>query len=362
MPPVRVLQAAVLTGTVLATVVSGAVTGAASAAPSATTEPAGAVGAADPNAGFMDPPDVVPVGWDGLLTYGWLNYDVTQRFTVEVTGPGYELRQRIRIPEGTSVRRRVRVGPLTAAGDHRAVFRDRSGGTVFAHDFVVAAPVDLRVGPPSAATFWPVVRDGQRDTTTVPFTLDRPAQVTGRVLDAAGRTVREVDLGLREAGVEHRWVWDGRTRDAGPERGRYVLSLVAGADALASERGVEVRVASYRVPVRRTVARPGIGAVGRAPGGCRLRPAGGGALDVDCSGAPQEVQGARLTWRFSPGTGAGAIHPDLVGAGVAAGPRPGVSLSRRRVGDAVLVTLRVRAGTAYTVERVTCSYRVRLQR
>ncbi len=149
MPPVRVLQAAVLTGTVLATVVSGAVTGAASAAPSATTEPAGAVGAADPNAGFMDPPDVVPVGWDGLLTYGWLNYDVTQRFTVEVTGPGYELRQRIRIPEGTSVRRRVRVGPLTAAGDHRAVFRDRSGGTVFAHDFVVAAPVDLRVAHPA---------------------------------------------------------------------------------------------------------------------------------------------------------------------------------------------------------------------
>lgn len=68
--------------------------------------------------------------------------------------------------------------------------------------------------------------DGRRDTTTLSYELDTPQQVTWRVTNSSGQTVRgPVSLGTRAAGV-HEFTFDGK-KDSGAylPTGAYVVKL-----------------------------------------------------------------------------------------------------------------------------------------
>jgi flagellar hook assembly protein FlgD len=67
--------------------------------------------------------------------------------------------------------------------------------------------------------------DGTHDRATVRFRLRERSVVRARVLDAAGRIARTVDLGPLAAGV-HRWAWNGRGAHGARLRdGRYTLVI-----------------------------------------------------------------------------------------------------------------------------------------
>jgi hypothetical protein len=96
--------------------------------------------------------------------------------------------------------------------------------------FTVAAP------PPSPlafdtvtvapATFYPLVDDGYRDTTTVTYRLNQEADVDVKVTTAAGSLVRSDHLG-RQSGSRS-WAWDGKRSDGGNVRpGDYFITLKA---------------------------------------------------------------------------------------------------------------------------------------
>ncbi|HTM00069.1 MAG TPA: FlgD immunoglobulin-like domain containing protein, partial [Candidatus Omnitrophota bacterium] len=72
------------------------------------------------------------------------------------------------------------------------------------------------------------------------FTLAGPSAASLRILDAAGRRVRAVELGVLGAG-EHAWRWDGRD-----DRGRSVAS---------GSYFVEVRVGARRARTPLTIVR-----------------------------------------------------------------------------------------------------------
>lgn len=84
---------------------------------------------------------------------------------------------------------------------------------------------DVRVGP---ATFFPLVRDGFRDTTTINFRTNKPSRNRVHVMKGA-RTLKRIELG-NQSGGSHKWTWNG-TDGAGRkvEPGRYKLQVIASA-------------------------------------------------------------------------------------------------------------------------------------
>jgi hypothetical protein len=78
------------------------------------------------------------------------------------------------------------------------------------------------------ATFYPLIRDGYRDTTSVRFLTNKTARGRIRVISrSTGRTVKRVDLGF-QLGGQHAWKWNGRN-DAGKkvEPGYYRVEVIA---------------------------------------------------------------------------------------------------------------------------------------
>jgi len=79
----------------------------------------------------------------------------------------------------------------------------------------------------SPATFYPTVRDGYRDTTTMSYRLNQKADVIARVTNSNGPRVRSADLGRLGAGTRS-WRWDGRTNSGTPvATGKYQITLTA---------------------------------------------------------------------------------------------------------------------------------------
>jgi hypothetical protein len=64
----------------------------------------------------------------------------------------------------------------------------------------------------SPATFYPLVHDDYRDTTTMHYRLSRSATVVARVLNSTGHRIRYVSLGTRGQG-RHTWTWGGGRDD-----------------------------------------------------------------------------------------------------------------------------------------------------
>jgi hypothetical protein len=116
--------------------------------------------------------------------------------------------------------------PALAAGDYELEVQDAQTGLSFAwRSFSVLPRLLIRSRSASPRAFFPLVRDGYRDTTTFRFALNQPANVTVRVRNAAGKVVRTASLGRVSSGT---WRWNGRTRSGKKlPPGTYRIDLLA---------------------------------------------------------------------------------------------------------------------------------------
>lgn len=77
------------------------------------------------------------------------------------------------------------------------------------------------------STFYPRVRDGYMDSTAIKYRLNHKANVTVRVKNSSGVTIRRANLGPRLGGA-HRWSWNGKRRNGSvAATGRYRIQLTA---------------------------------------------------------------------------------------------------------------------------------------
>jgi hypothetical protein len=108
---------------------------------------------------------------------------------------------------------------------------DNNAGSSTSSTFTVTAPplvVDHSSISPS--TFYPLVRDGYRDSTTISYRLNRIANVSVRIRNSLGYTVRLVALGTQHSGQDS-WAWNGRQTDGTYVRvGTYKIQITAVAD------------------------------------------------------------------------------------------------------------------------------------
>jgi hypothetical protein len=108
------------------------------------------------------------------------------------------------------------------------------------------------------SVFYPRVRDGYRDATTVRYHLNHRAAVTAKVVNADGATVNRVTFGERAGGV-HRWTWNGKRRSGSTAGvGVYRIELTAvDRDGHAKHSTLKTRVATEVRAVRGTAVKRG---------------------------------------------------------------------------------------------------------
>ncbi len=263
-----------------------------------------------------------PFGGPATVTFVFDGADPAAVFTLRLRQPG----------QGTVRQKDVLVDPAVDDSPHAVPFswpdlsvetatdyvidvRPQAGGSAITSEGFAVYPrmiADPRAKP---STFYPLIEDGYKDTTTIRFTLavDTIATtVTVFRADAEGRccgtAVRTADLGPRAAGTR-RWVWDGTRDDASPvPKGRYFVR-VRGTDAgdvSASSRALKVEVATGTI--RETATKRKVGsAYARAAderqtaigGDCNVtRDTGSKTAFVLCANA--EIS---LFWKWRLGTG-----------------------------------------------------------
>ncbi|MGH2775081.1 MAG: FlgD immunoglobulin-like domain containing protein [Actinomycetota bacterium] len=141
---------------------------------------------------------------------------------------------------------------LQRVGKYDARVSDPSNGQLDHVAFQVVPRLrlsDVRVGP---ATFFPLVRDGFRDTTTIRFRTNKRSHNRIKVM-RAGRTIKRVDLG-NQSGSSHQWKWNGRNgagRKVKP--GYYKLQVIA--SALGETKKVSRRVKAHTRVLRKNFSK-----------------------------------------------------------------------------------------------------------
>ena len=162
--------------------------------------------------------------------------------------------------------------------------------------YIAPRPVEVTNLAASPETFYPLVRDRYRDTTTVSFKLTRPAAVAVRIRRTNGRVVRRVDLDRRRVG-RHTWKWNGR--DGGGDKlpaGSYRIQVSAadehGGDDLAQLR---VRIATKKLTKTKRLYKSGDRGRAATRGSCYVHwSTYDGTATPDCWGGTY----AQVTYRF----------------------------------------------------------------
>lgn len=200
---------------------------------------------ADQQWGFVDAPSTVGAGWQGPLAVAWRNFSgEEQTYRVTLSGPGVEFADELVVPaEENSFRRELAVPALQQEGTYRAELTLVGSDEVLDSTDLVVAPapqiVDLRAGSRSIA---PAGAAADRRAVTT-FGVDTAAGVSGRIVDAAGRTILRRSFGDHVAGETMRWVWTGKdTQGRVVAAGRYTMQLAARTGDLGSTRTVALRV------------------------------------------------------------------------------------------------------------------------
>lgn len=195
--------------------------------------------------GFVDLPSTVGTGWQGPLIVASRNFSGEQQtYRVILSGPGVAFTDDVVVPaEENSFRREVAVPALEQEGTYRAELTLVGSSEVLAYADLVVVPapqiVDLRASSRSIA---PTGSTADRRAVTT-FRVDAAAGVSGRIVDAAGRTVLRRSFGSHDAGETLRWAWTGKdTQGRVVAAGRYTMHLAARAGDLGSSRTVALRV------------------------------------------------------------------------------------------------------------------------
>jgi hypothetical protein len=139
---------------------------------------------------------------------------------------------------------------------------------VFQTLFSVVVLARLKVVSASASplVFYPLVRDGYRDTTRFSFAFNRAASITARVKNKNGRIIRQVGFGTLQSGS---WRWNGRN-NAGDKvnPGYYWLRARARANGQTARSGwIRVQVKTRLITLQATKRRAGNNYSSRATSG-----------------------------------------------------------------------------------------------
>lgn len=209
---------------------------------------------------------------------------------------------------------------------------------------------DVSVSP---ATFYPLVRDGYRDTTTIRFRQNTRARLVMRILNSNGVNVLTDRYGYDNAGG-YRIRWNGKNRRGDRVRpGRYTFVLTGttegGRDRTVRRR---VTVTTDTVTRRKTVSRNGSDTLRRQRRGNCHFVRWGSELQLDCWGGRY----ARATYQFRLPASARNINWDVSGSrGCCSDGR--VRFRGWRVNNrAVRVSTTVTNWRSYTVRDVAVTY------
>jgi hypothetical protein len=209
--------------------------------------------------------------------------------------------------------------------------------------------------------FYPLVRDGYRDTTRFSFAFDTVADVTVQVKNKSGRVIRRVPVGDRQSGS---WRWNGRNRAGNKvDPGYYWIRAVSAIatfgihDAVGKTSWIRVRVKTALVRRQATKRRAGDNFSSRATSGnCYVFVSHYfNTANPDCFGGNYalvrygfRVPGSayNISWAVRGGRGG----DDLCCYGSI--NKIGTRMSSRRY----VVTVMVTGYRSYEVERVRASY------
>lgn len=206
----------------------------------------------------------VPSGWAGPVTVNFANAP-TGSFDATLMCNNYAVLRfhtfHNRLGSADDVQSWQMANPITGPKSCH-VGLTNYGGSHANNAFTVEAPpppplklTNVRV---SRATFYPLVHDGYKDSTTINWTLNREARVRVYV-QHAGRVVRHGGSDDEKAGRWY-WLWGGR-KDNGTKvsPGRYFIHLVARAGGVVKHETREVTVTTGYRREKTTLARSGYG-------------------------------------------------------------------------------------------------------
>lgn len=227
--------------------------------------------------------------------------------------------------------------------------------------FSVAAPPPppMNVGDASVtpATFYPLVRDGYRDTTKMRYRLNQRANVVATVTKSDGSRVRRVTVGWQRSGSRS-WSWNGRRNNGTKVRpGRYTIKVTA-TSASGSKDAVSRRVSVATATVTRKGSKSRWGDAGNAAtgGNCRVtRDRYNGTGTLDCWGGSY----AQMTYGFQIPSNAydfrWSVSGELSSADICCDGIVSKTGTRTSPTQAV-VRVKVTGWRAYEVSRVRVSY------
>ena len=206
---------------------------------------------------FVSPADgsSVPEGTDQVT----LSFPEAGTFSLEVYNGSYSYDWYL-TPTVTAGTHSWTIDPLTPAGGYTFEVQDIDTGAYETASFTVTAPpvhvTDITAGP---NPFYPVVRDGYKDSVRTSYRLSRRADVTATVRRASdGALIRTVHVGTQSRG-RHAFVWNGRAKSGNPVKaGKYRVQIAAtDSDGHRASARISVKAVTAVVDRSRTVSRTG---------------------------------------------------------------------------------------------------------
>lgn len=225
-------------------------------------------------------------------------------------------------------------------------------------------PVRITNLKPSPATFYPLVRDGYRDSSTTTWrTSARTTTTVVTVRAVDGKRVSSAHLAGKRAGRFH-YSWGGMDQRDGTRArpGAYVITVAAtNAWGQVTKASTSVRVATKTITRKKAMSRSGNAGARRTRGSCYATRSGYfGTTTLDCWGG----RFARATFTFRVPAKATKVRWSLSGHATGGDlccqgriMRTGVRTSPR----VVKVTAQVTGWRAYEVRSATVTYRVSKQ-
>jgi hypothetical protein len=242
------------------------------------------------------------------------------------------------------------IDPLTTPGAQTcmvSVFNQTPGSSGEAHLTFSTAAAELSIGSATASprVFYPRLRDGFRDATTMTWTVSKPSAVRGRVLDGRGRTVRYVNLGRVDR--QGSWTWRGWLAGRRAPTGRYSLQVSA---TDLEHRTVRRAAVPVRLAAGMATRRSSLRVVGsnysesQATSSCSVTRDLGHAV-LACTRAGH----AQVWYRFRVDRGAFDVRREVLGQRGCCAPGTVTRQLQRINGNTYRVGVRVTGSRSYTV-------------
>lgn len=239
---------------------------------------------------MTSPSGQVQSGYAGPLTFNFTNAPV-DRYNVDLECGSTYLEWTAFDYDGVQNTFSWRVPAIKGPKTCEVSLYNDAGDVWVTDTFTVAAPplpkVDVYDSSVSPATFYPLVRDGYRDSTKMRFRLNQKAHVTAVVTkNSTGNRVRRADLGTLGGGARS-WTWNGRNNNRDTVRsGGYTIQITAtNADGSRDTAARRVTVDTALITKRAEKGRWGDSGAASTSGSCYVNwDTYEGSADLDCWG------------------------------------------------------------------------------